>query len=97
MSDEREIVYAAGLGWRGAQIEVCSAYVVKRTEKTVTIDSTSVAFGYKTRLMPYEVHSTAESAVEAERARLRAEVDTMRKRISRLESVIAADHVLVNP
>jgi hypothetical protein len=97
VSDEREIVYAAGLSWKGAQIEVGSAYVVKRTEKTVTIDSRSWTFGYKTRLMPYEVHSTAETAVEAERARLRAEVDTMRKRISRLEAAIAADYVLVKP
>lgn len=97
MNDEREVVYAACMDWRDDRIEVASARVVKRTEKTVTIEKTSRPFGFKTRLMPSDVSPTAASAAEAERIRIRAEIDTMRRRIAELEAVIAEDYVMVKP
>jgi len=97
VSDDREVVYAACLDWREDRIEVASARVVKRTERTVTIEKTSGPFGCKTRLMPSDVSTTAVGAAEAERSRIRAEIDTMRRRIAKLEAAIAADYVMVKP
>lgn len=97
MSDRQEVVYAASLDWAERRIEVASARVVKRTEKQVTIDNRSGAFGYKTRLMPSDVFPTAAGAAEAERTRIRAEIDTMRRRIAKLEAAIAEDYVMVKP
>lgn len=70
---------------------------VVRLGEQVAIEKTSGPFGFKTRIMPSDVFPTAAGAAEAERTRIRAEIDTMRRRIAKLEAAIAEDYVMVKP